>query len=73
MFCFIAPLGIAFEQPHRRVDITYYCLPRSLEILWNMLKNREIIRGDLPFQNELLIALSFGLIAYKFSEEEEKR
>jgi hypothetical protein len=67
--CGLATLGIAFEQPHRRVDITYYCLPRSLEIVWNLLKNRKLVRKDLPYQNGFLIAISFAIIAYKYSEE----
>lgn len=69
----LATFGIAFEQPHRRVDITYYCLPRSLEIVWNMLKNRKLVKHDLPYQNGLLIAFSFAIIAYKYSEEEDAR
>jgi hypothetical protein len=46
-------------------------MPRSAEILWNMLKNRRLVRKDLPFQNALLIAISFAVIAFRFSEEEE--
>ena len=68
----IATIGIAFEQPHRRVDITYYCMPRSLEIIWNFLKNRRLIR-DLPFQNSLLIAIAFAIIAFKFAEEQQDK
>ena len=47
---FLATGGIACEQPHRRVDITYYVMPRSLEIIWEMLKNRRLVR-DIPGQN----------------------
>lgn len=61
----IATLGIAWEQPHRRVDITYYVVPRSLEIYWNMLKNRKLV-WDFPGQNALLIAVAMGMVAYKF-------
>lgn len=46
----ISTLGIIWEQPHRRVDITYYVVPRTLEIYWNMLKNRKIVK-DFPLQN----------------------
>jgi hypothetical protein len=46
--CIIATLGIAWEQPHRRVDIIYYIIPRVLEIYWNMIKNRRIVKGDIP-------------------------
>ena len=47
---FLATAGIACEQPHRRVDITYYVMPRSLEIIWEMLKNRRLVR-DIPGQD----------------------
>lgn len=70
---FMSAAAIAFEQPHRRVDITYYCLPRALEILWNLLKNRKLVRRDPPGLNAILIAVSFAIIAYKFSEEQETR
>lgn len=46
--CILATLGIAWEQPHRRVDIIYYIIPRVLEIYWNMIKNRRIVKGDIP-------------------------
>ena len=73
ILCTLATLGIAWEQPNRRVDITYYIIPRTIEILWNMLKNRRLVKADFPFQSPILIAIAFGIIAYKFSEEEELR
>ena len=50
VIAFLATAGIACEQPHRRVDITYYVMPRSLEIIWEMLKNRRLVK-DIPGQN----------------------
>jgi len=40
----IVPITIAFEQPHKRVDINYFVLPKTIEIFWNMLKNRRLVR-----------------------------
>ena len=68
-----ASFGIAFEQPHRRVDIMYYCMPRSFEIVWNMLATRKFVPPELPYQNALLMTLCFGIVAFKFSDEEERR
>ena len=68
-----ASFGIAFEQPHRRVDIMYYCMPRSFEIFWNMMATRKFVPSELPFQNALLMTLCFGIVAFKFCEEEEDR
>ena len=42
-------------------------------IFWNMLKNRHWVKRDLPFQNYFLISISFGVIAYIYSEEEDWR
>ena len=67
--CVLATLGIAWEQPHRRVDITYYIIPRVLEIYWNILKNRKIVKADIPFQSGFCTAIAFGIVAYKLSEE----
>ena len=69
----VTPLSIAIEQAHRRSDITYFVLPRSFEALWNMLKNRKIVRAHYPLMNAFILALSFAIIAYKFSEEEMVR
>ena len=41
--------GIAFEQPHKRVDITYFCLPKTFEAIWNMLEKRHFVK-TLPKQ-----------------------
>ena len=41
----VSGFGIAFEQPHKRVDITYFCVPKSLEALWNLLEKRNLVRS----------------------------
>ena len=46
----LATFSIALEQPHRRVDICYYVVPRTFEIFWNMLKNRKLV-CDFPGLN----------------------
>jgi hypothetical protein len=69
----ITPLSIAIEQAHRRSDITYFVMPRSFEALWNMLKNRKIVRADYPLMNSILLAISFAIITYKLSEEQDVR
>ena len=70
--CILSTLGIAWEQPHRRADITYYLIPRVLEIYWNMIKNRNIFKGDIPGQDAILLAIAFGVIAYSFFEQISK-
>ena len=40
----LVPISIAWEQPHKRVDINYFVLPKATEIFWNMLKNRRLVR-----------------------------
>jgi hypothetical protein len=36
----VTPAGIAWEQPHRRLDLVYFTMPRAIETYWNMLRNR---------------------------------
>jgi hypothetical protein len=67
--CVLATGGIAWEQPHRRIDMIYYIIPRVLEIYWNMIKNRKVVKGDLPFQNAIIIGFALAVVAYKYSEE----
>ncbi len=69
----VTPACIVLEQAHRRSDITYFVMPRSFEALWNMLKNRRIVRADYPLMKAFILALSFSIISYKFSEEESAR
>ena len=59
--------GIAFEQPHRRKEITYYCLPRSLEALWNFLEKRKIVK-TFKYQDVVIFSLSMGLIAMCYGD-----
>ena len=70
--CFLATGGIAFEQPHRRIDITYFVIPRSVETFWAMLKARVPWVRDFKGMNLLVIALALGCIAYKFADESEQ-
>ena len=44
---FFSNFSMAFEQPHRQVDITYFIAPRAAEIYWKSLKNRRFVR-DVP-------------------------
>lgn len=66
----ISTASIAWEQPHRRVDITYYMIPRSIETVWKMLKNRRLVK-DIPGMELIAVALAFGVVAAKFAEEME--
>ena len=59
--------GIAFEQPHKRKEITYYCLPRSLEGLWNFLEKRRIVK-TFKYQDIVVFALSMGVIAMCYGD-----
>jgi len=66
----LSTIPIAWEQPHRRNDIIYFVLPRTLESYYMMAKNRNLIPKEYPrLQNILLIMLAVGAIAFKFAEE----
>ena len=59
---FIAGFGIAFEQPHKRSEITYYCMPKTLEAVWNLLEKKNIVR-TVPYQSAIIFSLAMGIIA----------
>jgi hypothetical protein len=40
-------LGIIFEQPHKRSEISYYVLPRNLENIYNTMNSRNLV-GYMP-------------------------
>lgn len=62
-------LFIAFEQPHKRVDITYFIIPRVLETYYNILVNRKLLREISPkVMNLILVSLAIAIIAFKFTE-----
>eukprot|EP01089_Gocevia_fonbrunei_P003510 TRINITY_DN13498_c0_g1_i1.p1 TRINITY_DN13498_c0_g1~~TRINITY_DN13498_c0_g1_i1.p1 ORF type:complete len:206 (+),score=5.48 TRINITY_DN13498_c0_g1_i1:31-648(+) len=64
-FCGI-PLG--FEPLEKRSEIVVYTLPRALELLWNMMKERKIV-FSIKHGEVLLFCFSMGIImnAYKSS------
>jgi hypothetical protein len=70
---FVCCSFIAFEQPHKRLDITYFILPRTIETFFNMAVNRKLLgRKAYPkLQNVLLIMLAIGIIAARFNEENQ--
>jgi hypothetical protein len=45
MACFTSGLGIAWEQATKRPEITYFCLPKSIEAAWNMLEKRGLVNS----------------------------
>lgn len=56
--CVLPGLGIAFEQPHKRTEITYFCLPKTLEALWNALEKRHLVK-TLPGQQVRIITAKY--------------
>lgn len=57
--------GIAFEQAHKRVEILYYCIPKTLEAVWNLLEKRNIVK-TLPLQEITTLAVAIGIIALSY-------
>ena len=49
MACVVAGLGIAWERPSKRLEIIYFCLPRTSEAVSNMLNKRS---AYFPFKGE---------------------
>ncbi|CDW75520.1 UNKNOWN [Stylonychia lemnae] len=60
-------VAMAFEQPHKRVELNYFTLPKVAECIWNLLCSRKLA-GDIPKQEHIVFALSFGLIAMAYDE-----
>ncbi|CDW78917.1 UNKNOWN [Stylonychia lemnae] len=56
----ISGFGIIFEQPHKRVEISYYVFPKALESLWNYLERRGLVH--------ILFALAIGMLAMSYGE-----
>jgi membrane-bound inhibitor of C-type lysozyme len=59
--------GILFEQAHKRVEITYYCIPKTLEATWNFLEKRNLVK-TLPYQEILAFALAMGVIGLNYGD-----
>ena len=60
--CLFPGLSIAFEQPHKRADITYFCLPKTIEAVWNFLEKRNIVRSTQLLEI-ITFGFSFGILA----------
>jgi hypothetical protein len=68
----ISGFGIAFESPHKRSEVTYYCLPKAIEAVWNSLERRGLIR-TLPGQPIITFALCMGIIGMCFGDGSKPR
>ena len=77
--CLISGLGISFEQPHKRTEITYFCLPKTIEALWNILEKRRIVKSpphqDVRFLTKLcrLLYLPWLWESSEFSSNLERK
>lgn len=65
-------LGIAFEQAHRRVEITYYCLPKTFEAVWNFLEKRNLVK-TIPYQEIISFAIAMGIIGLSYGDGSDPR
>ncbi|CDW77844.1 UNKNOWN [Stylonychia lemnae] len=63
----LSGLGIAFEQPHKRVEIIYYVLPRNLEGIQNFMARRKL-DSYFKYQEVLLFAIAMGMLGMCFNE-----
>lgn len=45
----------------RRTELALYCLPKSMEALWNILRRRRIV-PHVPFGTELLAMAGMGMV-----------
>ena len=63
----ISGIGIVFEAPHKRSEVTYYCLPKAIEAVWNSLERRRIIKS-LPGQHIITFAICMGIIGWCFGD-----
>jgi hypothetical protein len=68
----ISGFGIAFESPHKRSEVTYYCLPKAIEAVWNSLERRGLIK-TLPGQPIITFALCMGIIGMCFGDGSQPR
>ena len=60
--CLFPGMGIAFEQAHRRAEITYYCLPRTFEGILSYLQRRKLMI-EIPYQEQLTYMVAWGILA----------
>lgn len=54
-------LSLFFEDPKRRFELMLYCVPRALDILWQILKRRGLVRY-VKHSEVVLFCLSMSLI-----------
>lgn len=41
----MAGLTVLVESPLRRKELAFYCFPRAIQIGWNILKKKKIVRS----------------------------
>jgi len=66
----LSTMSIVFEQPHRRVDIIYFLIPRTVRVLFNLFKHRNFrFAKEFKGFHALVFAIAMGIVAFTFSEE----
>jgi len=67
---YLSALSIAIQVPAKRIDINYFMLPKTLESLWLMLKNRGLVT-EFKGLTAIMFIIAVAIIAGKFADESD--
>lgn len=66
----IAPLTILIEPVSRRAELVLFKMPRFLEMLWNFLVNKGIVK-NIKNGEVIMFAIAMSIICYCYQNEED--
>ena len=65
-----ASLAILFEPKHRRIELSYYLIPKTLEAIWLFLENRGLT-VHIKHWEVIIFAFAMGIIYYFYNNEDK--
>ena len=58
---FMCGLSVLAERKERRIELALYCLPRGIQIVWNILRKKKKI-PFIPYGEFIFLSLTFGTL-----------
>lgn len=67
---FLCGASVLAERKSRRIELAMYCLPKGIQIVWNILKKKRGIK-PIPNGEFLYIPIALGILFWLYQREEK--
>lgn len=67
---FLSGVALMIETPSRQAEISLYCTCKSIEMAYNVLQRRGVVKG-IKFGEAILFGVAIATIGYYYQNEPE--